>query len=276
MKYKIILILITTCLILSVTGNIYQYMTNHKLNEQVSTMQETISSRETQASDLEAKILELSLALDAYENQKETYWTLYVSDYKVSLQEGSVADTMELIYCRDGEERLLLTFQKGDDYQVPEDISAEVFESCLGHTGFRLYKRCYLGSSSYYYNVEYYAMEEELELLASCWGDKHDGYYETDVDGDGINELICNVVYLADGAQSVFIYHFNGEQVLMGYGSDLLDEHVDNHGIGAIAAKYLPEKNKVHIKFWQDAIDGFQEKDYDIDLSKIDMYEVIR
>ncbi len=137
------------------------------------------------------------------------------------LQEGNKADTLDLIQHQNDVEKLLLTFQKDTDYRTPEDISAEAFEACLGHDGFRLYKRCYLGATSSYYVVEYYTIADDLKFLAWCWGDKHHDYYEIDVDDDGTKELICNVRYIADGAEDVFIYYFNGEQVLMGYGIDL-------------------------------------------------------
>lgn len=276
MKSKIVITILSIILTLSIISNVHHYVKYSKLEEQSANLQATIASQEAEIFDLSEEISELQLTIDTYENQKETYWILPVDDYKISLQEGSTKDTLELTHHKNDAEKLLLTFQKEYDYQTPKDISAEAFESCLGHKGFRLYTRHPLGSTSYYYDVDYYAMEEELILLAYRWGNKDDGFYETDIDGDGIDELICNVMWMADGALDVFIYHFDGEKVLKGFGSDLLDEPADIYGVGSISAQYLPEQNKVHINYWQDAIQGFREKDYEIDLDRIELSDFIR
>ncbi len=276
MKSKAIIILLAIVLALSVAGNVFQYSANHRLAEEAAILQANIASQDTNILQLTEQVSELQLIVDNYANQKETYWSLAVDDYKIFLQDGSTADTLDLICYQNDEEKLLLTFEKEYDYQIPEDISAEAFENCLGHQGFRLYTRRSLGTSSHYYEVDYYAMEEELKLLAYRWGSKDDNFYEVDLDDDGTRELICNVTWMADGAQDVFIYHFDGEKVLKGCGSDLLDEPTDIHGVGAIAARYLPEENKVHIDYWQDSIQDFQEKDYVIDLDKLNLSDFIR
>ena len=199
-----------------------------------------------------------------YITQNEIYWTLAVEDYTVSLHKGETEDTLDLVYSSAEKEMHLLTFKKYNDYLEPTDISAEVFENCLGHNGFILYKRHSLGTSYHYYEAEYYAVHEELESLAYRWGARDDDFYELDVDGDGFNELICNLMWLADGGEDVYIYHFDGEKVVCIAGTDLLDQPFDNHGLGAISATYHPDINKVRVKYWQDALEGFAETDYDI------------
>lgn len=211
-----------------------------------------------------------------YITQKEIYWTLAVEDYLISLQKGETEDTLDLVYSDEEKEMHLLSFEKEKDYIEPADISAEVFENCLGHNGFILYKRYSLGRYVHYYEAEYYAVDEELEFLAYRWGSRDDNFYEVDVDGDSINELICNVTWLADGGEDVYIYHFDGEKVMKAFGSDLLDQPFDNHGLGAMYTTYLPDIGKVHIKYWQDALDGYAETDYDIDLDKLELYETFK
>ena len=276
MKQKSLIIILAVGLVLSIAGNVFQYTTNQNLNAKTATLQSDMASKEAELSDSRNQISDLQLTVDTYVNQNEKYWTLAVDDYIISLQDGSVENTLDLMYCKDDEEKLLLTFEKEYNYQTPEDISAEYFEDCLGHQGFRLYTRRPLGTSSHYYEVDYYAMEEELELLAYRWGSKDDDFYEMDVDGDGIDELICNVTWMADGAQDVLIYHFDGEKVVNGAGSNLLDEPADIHGVGAISARYLPEENKIHIAYWQDSIQDYKEKDYEIDLDKLEMSDFIK
>lgn len=276
MKQKTLIIVLSVLLVFSVVGNAYQYTTNRKLNEQSAALQTDIASHEAKLSELTEQISELQSTVDAQADQKKIYWVLAVDDYEISLREGSTEDTLNLMHYQNEKEKLLLTFEKDYDYQTPEDISAESFEECLGHNGFRLYQRRSLGESYHYYEVNYYAVEEEVKLLAYRWGSRDDDFYEADIDGDGIKELICNVMWMADGALDVLIYHFDGEKVLKGRGSDLLDEPADIHGVGSVSAQYLPETEKVHIDYWLDSLQDFQGKDYNIELDKIDMSDYIK
>ena len=286
MKNKLLIIILSICLSVSVICNIYQSVSAYhknilssamsselsKLTETVTSLQTNLADKDEELSQLNKQFSELSAEVA---NQKEKYWTLAIADYKITLQEGQTEDTLDLMYYREEKEELLLTLQMYNDYLTPEDISAEAFENCLGHSGFRLYKRRPLGSF-YYYEVEYYAMEDELELLAYRWGNKDDDFYEVDIDGDGIEELICNVTWMADGVTDVFIYHFDGRKVWKGFGSDLLDQPVDIHGIGSLSTTYLPDKNKVKIDYWQDRLQAYATTEYDIDFAKIEWWETFK
>lgn len=269
MKSKILIIALSAALATSVGFNIYQYQTGSRKTEQTSTLQTNLASKEGQIADLQS-------ALDDYTSQKEIYWRLRVDDYLIMLQEGSKENTLDLICSQGNTEKTLMSFEPEYDYQVPEDISAEAFEDCLGHAGFRLYKRRPLGSSYHYYEVDYYAMKDELTLLAYRWGSKDDDVYETDIDGDGVDELICNVTWMADGAQDVLIYHYDGDKVLSGHGSDLLDQPADIHGVGSVFSQYNPSDHKIYIHYWRDSLNGFQEQAYDIDLDRLEMYETFK
>ncbi len=289
MKQKLIPILAIS-LVVSIACNLYQGVNAHqktaantalskeqlKLTGAITTLQADLTQKTKELSGLQEKVTELELQIAEHANQKEKYWTLAVEDYLITLQEGEYEDTLDLMYDKEEKQMHLLTFQKGNDYIVPTDISAEAFENCLGHSGFRLYKRHPLGTLSHYYEVDYYAVEDELEFLAYRWGAKDDAFYEVDIDGDDIKELVCNVVWMADGAMDVLIYHFNGKKVMRAHGSDLLDQPVDNHGVGAIATTYLPDKGKVHIDYWQDALQGYAEKEYPIVLEKMDWVETYK
>lgn len=275
MKNKRIIMIIALILSVSTIGNVVQFTINHKLKEQASSLQEKIEVQEADVLTLKEQINRLQSSVEAYENQKEKYWTLASCDYKISLQEGVEENTLDLVQYIDEEERILLTFREEYDYLTPEDISAESFEECLGHRGFCLYKR-HSTASFYFYEVDYYAIEEEFELLAYRWGSRDQDFYEVDVDGDGVDELICNVMWMGDGAMDALIYHFDGEKVLRGRGSDLLDEPIDFYGVGSIMTEYLWPENKVHITYWLDEVEGFIEKDYDIDLRKLKLSEYIK
>lgn len=60
------------------------------------------------------------------------------------------------------------------------------------------------------------SMEEEPVLLAYCWESMDGDTDQVDVDGDGIDDLICNVQWMADGERDVFIYHYDGEKIWQG------------------------------------------------------------
>lgn len=198
------------------------------------------------------------------------YWTLPVQDYEVFLQDGAEEETLDLWVNRKGEKQVVHTYQKNNaDYQEPEDITGDTFEDVLGHDGFRI---SVLLSHQLFYEVDYYAMEEEPVHLANYWGVPDKDVYQVDADGDGIDEFICNVMYM-DGAEETIIYHFDGEKVLTGFGRDLLKEEYDDYGLGSIGTEYLPEKNKILIRYWKDEREGFEEKEYDIDLEQIELYE---
>lgn len=204
---------------------------------------------------------------------RKTYLTMLVEDYEIALRDGAGEESLELWLYRNGEEWLVETYESSGGYQRPKDFTAEVFENVLGHNGFRIFTRYPLGTSSYYYGVNYYAMEEEPIHLAHHWGTMDGGVYQADVDGDGINEMICNVQWMADGAEDVIIYHFDGEKVLEGYGSDLLQEEFEYMGLGSIGAEYLPVEGRVRVWYWKSEKGGYEEREYDVELDKIEMYE---
>lgn len=204
--------------------------------------------------------------------ERKTYMTMLVEDYEIAFLDGAKENTLDLWLYRDGEEWLVNTYEIIGDQQSG-NFTAEPFHDVLGHNGFRIFIRRPHGTSYHYYETDYYAMEEEPVFLANCWGTMDGDTYQVDVDGDGIDELICNVQWMADGARDVFIYHYDGEKIWRGYGSDFLDEDLVSTGLGSVMTEYLPLEDKMHIQYWQEEIQGFAEKDYDIDLDKIELWE---
>lgn len=217
--------------------------------------------------------------VDVYEKRKEelerlhtVYWKLPVtaseSGYEVVLKDLVPGESLQVVI-KEGEKELLLgTYQKDKDYKEPSEYFAETFEKLFGYNGFCLSIPNGVGYSSTYYAVE----NGEILLLAESWGnfyDKENVDFQVDIDGDGEKELICNVTWLADGAQRTRIYRYENGRVYCGNGEDMLDEAYDNFGVGSLSSRYDPEKNVISISYWKEDKNDFVTKEYPPDWSKL-------
>jgi hypothetical protein len=123
--------------------------------------------------------------------------------------------------------------------------------------------------TGYWNDTYYFGISDGMPvLLGEGWGNGPEGGSIVDLDGDGMNELVCNVTYNADGAMRTAVYYRVGMEVMTGWADDLLDEEYDNYGIGSEYSEYLPEENKVEIFYWLDSIQDYKSRKYDIDLEK--------
>lgn len=148
------------------------------------------------------------------------------------------------------------------DVQVPWIL--ETVEDIFGEPGY-LYNyqdRGYVEECHCFYN-------QQLEPILFVCGE----YFFVDLDNDGINELINNLLFSADGAQSTMILKKINGKIQCGYADDLLDVEYDNYGFSSEYSYYLPEENKVEIFYWTDSKQKYESKKYAIDLNKIELYE---
>ncbi len=207
--------------------------------------------------------------------QGETYWTVAVDTQgnTVSLQDLEAGESLMLVYEKDGEKKVLQTYRTGEDYNEPAEFTAEVFQNLLGHDGVCIYEN-FWGNG---YLTNYYAVEEgRLVDLAQSWT-LPDGWANgnvnnpADLDGDGKRELVCNVMYLADGGNSVIVYKYDGQQVWCGDGWDLVEEPYEEFPANTRGAEYLPEEKAVRFWFKKTPEDtGYTERCYPMDLDKIE------
>lgn len=97
-------------------------------------------------------------------------------------------------------------------------------------------------------------------IVAESFGYEIDDYI-VDLDGDGISELVCNCQY-GDGAQEVFVYRRNGDQIERGYielEEDWLGQIMPdwkNKSILCIVRKYNAETGKFEVGY--DTENGFE------------------
>lgn len=99
-------------------------------------------------------------------------------------------------------------------------------------------------------NRTYYAVtgEETFPIAESFgWGDPQD--YAVDLDGDGQEELVCNVTYNADGARRVSVYQRRGDEIWRSWvTADGLPGY-ESGGTGSSYEEYDPVENVFRIHY---------------------------
>lgn len=173
-----------------------------------------------------------------------------------------------LVQDREGMHRCLV-WEKGVDYQDERKdwTFLDTFEGLYGdENGFVLYCTTFYRSDVYYDSF----VGGELKELASSWGSSPEKNYMVDVDGDGTRELICDVVYYADGAGRTIVYWKKDGEIYSGDAMNLLDVEVEYRGVGSVYSEYLPKEKKVRIYYWVESLEDFAHKDYGIDLDRLE------
>ncbi len=130
-----------------------------------------------------------------------------------------------------------------------ENIVRGEFKDIMGYDGYTIRDK----STVYPCNTCYYAIEGDSEfLIAESWNfeDKEDDY-AVDIDGDGVNELVCNCTY-GDGAQVVIVYKREGYYTLQGFAGDLSSIDYVNNGPDRPLFYYRPLENMVEILYQKD------------------------
>lgn len=160
------------------------------------------------------------------------------------------------------------TVQEDDKLNEPEDVIRGEFEDILGYDGYYVTDK----TTIFPFITYYYAIEKGEEFcIAESHGEERNDY-AVDIDGDGVKEFICNVIY-GDGAERTYIYRREGDRILKGAAEELLDEEYDHENIGSIRSFYIPEENVVEIQYWKENVQDFLSKKYKIDLKKITYWE---
>lgn len=127
--------------------------------------------------------------------------------YQVSLRDNG--GTLDVLLEQGGTSSVVCTLRQGQEYQKPEDVSLTPFNGSLGRNGFRLdlYFNNFGWRQSRYYAVRDTADGGGAVQIADSFGAASaDSDFSVDLDGDGIQELVCNNTYEADGVQRVRIF----------------------------------------------------------------------
>lgn len=179
-------------------------------------------------------------------------------------------DSVQLLQKSDGKWERLQVWIQGEDYWGVNDdangFSLHSFENLLGYeevlavwfqTGWR--------SDISYYHVE----DDKLTKLAESWGCSMEGNWQVDIDNNGTRELICQVTYYGDGVQETLIYRNVNGDIVVGNGSELMDEPYENLGVGSCYCEYLPQTEKVRVYYYVRSEEDYRHKDYNIDFDKL-------
>ena len=239
-------------------------------------------SKKREKSLLVALILLMGLTLVACgEENREPQGSRFVEAGEVHPLENSTApedvsgQTTEILASEQTEktEAVQESGMSGNDTPEPIDESKfikEPFEDVLGYDGVKVLNQ----STVLPYETAYYSEADgEKVRIAVSWGFQQDDYV-VDVDGDGMNELVCNVVY-GNGAADTLIYRREGDKILRGMALELLDGEYDNVSFASQRAKYLPEENVVEIYYYRQAVDDQLSQKYEIDFEKITYWEEV-
>ena len=209
--------------------------------------------------------------------RRDIYFKISTVDgYEVSLR--LVPDkSLKLVIGKNTKEYIVQVLQKEYDYISAKQLSAEPFSNVLGCNGFVLHNN--VDGKNYF--MDYYTIKGDKLLKLATSFRMSDSYVSTDdfdtrdhyvdIDGDGIRELVCNSMYLADGALHSCIYYYHDGNFYMGDGCDLLEEPYDDRGTGSVMDCYLSDKNVMRIGFWKENIGEYEYREYPLTLDKLKM-----
>ena len=98
------------------------------------------------------------------------------------------------------------------------------------------------------------------QVVAESFGYENDDY-AIDIDGDGINELVCNCMWGGDGHEETYVYKYEGDKTLVGFINWLkLDMPGLNYwGVNAVQTHYDSESGKILVKYYDAKEDAFRD-----------------
>jgi beta-lactamase regulating signal transducer with metallopeptidase domain len=147
----------------------------------------------------------------------------------------------------------------------------EPFENVLGYSG-TVRRETNTGMGGW--GIRHYLVpvnEGRTVCIAESWGTDGELPPDTavDLDGDGVTELVCNVVYGADGGRETRIYRRGADGVEYADAGELLDVPHESHGIGALLPVYLPESREVEIAYIPEGGEDYATRRYPLNAESL-------
>lgn len=123
---------------------------------------------------------------------------------------------------------------------------SEPFTDVLGYDGTRVTETTLYGWS---YRAYYADLDGEQTQIAESFGAAESADYIVDLDGDGTQELVCNVTSGADGHQEAYVYRRQGDSIEQGTLSTDGLPNFNDWGVNAHAVTYDPLRNVFTISY---------------------------
>lgn len=105
--------------------------------------------------------------------ESRVWWTCEAGGGQIVLQDLIPDQSLKLVFCKDGKEKIVRILRKYRDYENPKEYTGDVFETSLGKEGIYLWNHIY----PKWRNTEYYVLDgaasenEKLRRLDEDWGD---------------------------------------------------------------------------------------------------------
>ncbi|MGN1105137.1 MAG: hypothetical protein ACI4RH_00685, partial [Huintestinicola sp.] len=198
-----------------------------------------------------------------YDNINGIIYTLPMPRGKFTLEDKD--GVTELCYTYLGKSETIISYDNTEMWNLSK-CTVKDFNDVMGFDGVIYSETAAAGhwSHNFYLSV----IDGKPVCIAESFGSESgESDSITDIDGDGINELICNCFYGADGAQECFIYKMTDEGIIRASGHDLMGEEILKMQVvaGNTSSEYLPEKNKMLCGYVED--EEYVTVEYDIDMS---------
>ena len=195
------------------------------------------------------------IAMDGYEVVLQDYTTRAGGPLEVAVVRGDESETLAVLY----EE-----WQR-DATKVRLADVGEIF----GYDCFYVYD---FGLFHTVVTDFYTVVDGEIKQVAESWGgDPEDSTFIRDLDGDGENELICNLTYSADGRQSERIYKRDGDRIIYSYDGAESFVGLDTEYVSYANSYYDAESGKIVVCGYKDG--EHRELYWEIDMSALQFGE---
>lgn len=198
---------------------------------------------------------------------RKPFWSIPVEGYEIAMMGMEEYGDYQLVKKSSENETLLKTYCRME--ANPKEYLHGSFTDILGHDGFYVYE------GDFFIYGDYYTIENEtLQQIAQAFGFliTPENCYVLDINGDGVNELICNCCFGSGGPETVVIYYNDGTQILCGSGVDLAEIDEKKVISKTISSYYRPEENAVYISYMYEDCEEWITGYYPIELEKIDFY----
>ncbi len=197
------------------------------------------------------------ITMDGYEVVVQDYTAVDGGPIEVAIIRGEESETLAVLY--EEWQRDVATVRVKDAGEIFGYDCFYVYDFGLSHTVV----------------TDFYAMvDSEIVQVAGNWGGDPEGStFLRDLDGDGMNELICNQFYSGDGRSSVHIYKRDGDKILRDWGGYESLVGLDAEYISYANSYYDAESGKIVVCGDKNGV--YSELPWNIDMSVLKFGEYI-